>query len=508
MPTADAHFGQPELLIADDDSAMLDLLTRVFSKDFRVRPALDGQAALDWLQRTKPAAILVDEMMPHATGTEVLEAAKAAHPRAVRMLMTAHHDFEKAVAAVNQGEIHRFFPKPIRPTTLRTAVREIVAHFAEQNLLHIELETLKNVHAGQSTARVLLIGALSPLTDALRMACELRGYHVEHEVDAIVAPAALMRSSFDLVIVTDDGVANVGMLVDVVRVVNERTAIALAHPEPDMLAMRAAFEYGAADFFSPPDLDVEHLAGRIERAVHGSLAARDMQRLTRELLTANRDLELARRATEDAQLRVLKTMIRTLEARDPYTAGHTDRVAAIAVRLAERMALDPDRIDRIRVGALVHDIGKVGIPDAVLLKPGKLTAEEYELIKKHPAIGHDLLSDIPQFSDVLPHVRHHHERIDGKGYPDGLAGDALSLEVRIIAVADVFDAITSDRPYRPGSSITRGFEIIDTLVGHHLDARVVHELHALHAEGRLAPLLQEARRAELEGPAPASVTIS
>ena len=145
---------------------------------------------------------------------------------------------------------------------------------------------------------------------------------------------------------------------------------------------------------------------------------------------------------------VVRALTSAIDAKDPYTCGHSDRVARVSVRLAEELGCDRRALDTIYLSGLLHDVGKIGIDDNVLRKPGKLTEAEYEHIKTHAEIGYKILSDIKQLDEVLPVVLHHHEQWDGKGYPHGLAGDEIPLLARIVAVADSFDAMGSDRPYR------------------------------------------------------------
>jgi putative nucleotidyltransferase with HDIG domain len=243
------------------------------------------------------------------------------------------------------------------------------------------------------------------------------------------------------------------------------------------------------------------LAARLERAAARPRAQRDMRRLTFDLIMANRDLAMARRRVEAEQVELVNAVIRALEARDSYTAGHTDRVAAISVRCGETLGMEPARLETVRMGALLHDVGKIGIRDAVLLKPERLTPEEFDIIKTHTTIGAQLLGDVEQFQCILPIVRGHHEKLDGTGYPDRLKGEQIILEVRVVSASDVLDAVTSTRPYRRGSNVEEAFEILDSAVGRHLDVECVGALKQMHREGRLAELLQP-NGDEGEGPAP------
>ena len=151
--------------------------------------------------------------------------------------------------------------------------------------------------------------------------------------------------------------------------------------------------------------------------------------------------------------RVILTLAKTIDARDPYTAGHSGRVADWADRIAERMGMDSGSRNDMRRGALFHDIGRIVVPDAILRKPGVLTAEERQVIEEHPTVGFDLLEPMKTMRRALPIVRGHHEKLDGSGYPRGLSAPDITLPVRIVAVADVFDALVSDRAYRRAFSL-------------------------------------------------------
>ena len=151
-------------------------------------------------------------------------------------------------------------------------------------------------------------------------------------------------------------------------------------------------------------------------------------------------------------LGTLEALTASIDAKDPYTSGHSKRVAHVTEQLAKAIGLDEHTVSRMHIAGLVHDIGKIGVPEAVLTKPGRLTDDEFDWIRKHPEIGYRILKDIPQLRDILPGVLHHHERYDGDGYPEGLAGTRIPLPARLIALADSFDAMSSTRTYRPALS--------------------------------------------------------
>ena len=162
-----------------------------------------------------------------------------------------------------------------------------------------------------------------------------------------------------------------------------------------------------------------------------------------------RERKAARLHRRESEIKsALSALISALDAREPYTKGHSGRVAEYAVALAEQLGADDEDCQKLYMAALLHDIGKIGVPDNVLLKEGKLTDEEFSVMKQHPVIGERMLTSVEFLSDLLPAIRNHHERHDGKGYPDGLAGEEIPFFARCIAVADAYDAMTTDRPYR------------------------------------------------------------
>ncbi|MGB6876790.1 MAG: HD domain-containing phosphohydrolase [Candidatus Acidiferrales bacterium] len=196
-------------------------------------------------------------------------------------------------------------------------------------------------------------------------------------------------------------------------------------------------EAGADDFLSKP-IDVSELDARVRSLLR-------LKAFTDEL--------------ENAES-VLFTLALSIESRDPYTHGHCTRLAEFSARLGERMGLPADDIVALRRAGVVHDVGKVIVPDAVLLKPGPLTPEERNVIKQHAAAGEHICSPLKSFRMVLPIIRHHHERWDGSGYPDGLSGDEIPLLARLLQIADVYDALTTKRPYRGALTQQEAWEIL------------------------------------------------
>jgi putative two-component system response regulator len=181
-----------------------------------------------------------------------------------------------------------------------------------------------------------------------------------------------------------------------------------------------------------------------------------------ELLARVRSLVRLKQFTDELENAetVLCSLAISIEAKDPYTEGHCDRLSVYAVALGESLGLNEELKIALRRGGVVHDVGKVAVPEQILLKPGPLTPEERTIMQMHPVVGERICAPLKSFRNVLPIIRHHHEKLDGSGYPDGLKGDDIPLTARIISTVDVFDALTTDRPYRKALTQEQAFELM------------------------------------------------
>src|SRR5207302_6217502 len=184
---------------------------------------------------------------------------------------------------------------------------------------------------------------------------------------------------------------------------------------------------------------------------------------------------------------MLSTLSRAIEARDPYTRGHWAGVTAIAEAIARRLGWDQERLALLHVGGPLHDIGKLGISDEVLAKPGRLDEHELAQIREHPKLGARMLLRVAALRGALPYVLYHHERWDGNGYPTGRAGEQIPLEARVLAVADAFDAMTSDRPYRPALDREEALDEVARCAGTQFDPAIVGVFLELYAEAAELP---------------------
>lgn len=216
---------------------------------------------------------------------------------------------------------------------------------------------------------------------------------------------------------------------------NQLTPVVLVSSKPTPEELVEGREAGAADFWGMPSSLRDGL-GRIESL-----------------------LRLKSYIDEQAKSVVL-SLAHSIEAKHSLTDGHSHRLAEHAMQLGESLGLSEEDLQELRLGCLLHDIGKVAVPDNILLKPGRLNAEETDIVREHPVTGEKICASVKCLRPILPLIRHHHERMDGSGYPDGLFGEEIPLKARIMQVADIYDALTSDRPYREGLSSDEALEII------------------------------------------------
>ena len=282
---------------------------------------------------------------------------------------------------------------------------------------------------GRRAGKIVVADDMAPLLDTLAETLRTDGYEVFSAADGEVAMALVRSESPDLVL-TDINMPSLNGI-DLCRQLKDDPATRLI---PVMLltgldgrAERlAGIDAGADDFLTKP-VNTSELRARVRSLMR-------LKRFTDEL---------------DSAESIIISLAQTVEARDKYTGGHCERMAAYAATLGMHLGLTTDEVGALRRGGYLHDIGKVAIPDSVLQKAGPLTADEFEIVKRHTTIGDRLCGNLRLLRMVRPIVRCHHERADGSGYPDGLAGEEIPLLAQIMGVVDVYDALTTDRPYRP-----------------------------------------------------------
>jgi len=281
-----------------------------------------------------------------------------------------------------------------------------------------------------NSAILLLVDAVSESRDSWKSFLQNQSYQVFTAEDGESAMRECIQLQPDLVLL-HDGLPDLGCF-DVCRrmkgnPLNQHIPIVLIKPSPEPDDAARGRDAGAADFWGTCD----------------SLG---------EALSRLQSLLRLKKYIDEQAKSVVLSLARSIEAKSPLTNGHSDRIVDYAMQLGRSLVLTEDDLQDLRIACLLHDVGQVAVPDEILLKPGPLTVEEIKIVRQHPAVGASICTPLKSLRRIVPGIRHHHERMDGSGYPDGLSGDEIPLMARILQIADIYDALVTDRPYRDALS--------------------------------------------------------
>jgi putative nucleotidyltransferase with HDIG domain len=332
---------------------------------------------------------------------------------------------------------------------------------------------------------ILVVDDEEPVRAALKRFLTGRGYEVVTAATGAEALAAAARYKLAGVLldVRLPDVSGVDLLPDLLER-EPAAAIVVLSAVDDAASAAVCLQRGAMDYLTKP-VDLNNLAGALERALKRRTtqleAAQLNQWLKDEVALRTGELRMERANQERLTLATLETLVNALEAKDPYLRGHSARVADFAAMVAAELGLPDDQVETIRVAGRLHDIGKIGIREEILNKQGPLTDEEFEHVKRHPEIGSEILAPLAHLGPVIQFVRSHHERWDGRGYPDGLAGEAIPVGARIIGAVEIYDALTTSRPYQEKMLPENAVERLRDLVGTVLDPAIHRALQAVVA---------------------------
>ena len=290
--------------------------------------------------------------------------------------------------------------------------------------------------------KIIAVDDESGIIDSLAVFLKRSGYQLKGVTNPLEAIECVRNEHFDLMLLDFIMTPIHGdKVVEEIRKFDKDLYILLLTGHKDLAPPLETIRKLSIQGYCEKSDKFDQLLLLIESAIKSIEQMRLISQINKELIKSKEELE-------KAYLDTIKTLRYTVEAKDKYTRGHSDRVSAYSVLIGKYMGLSPEDLKVLEIGGLFHDIGKIGVPDSVLLKEGKLTDDEYSEIKNHPAIGKHILSNAETFSNIIPIVYHHHEKFDGKGYPAKIAGKEIPLFARIAAVADTFDAMTTKRSYR------------------------------------------------------------
>ena len=500
------------ILVVDDDRRVVDLLQISLTQNgYKVATALTGEEGLEAVRRETPDLIILDLRLPKKTGFEVCAALKSSKETAHIPIVMVSASAE--VDARLQGLMHGaddYLTKPFSPKELLIKVRRIFERIEKTELLstknkELETEVARNredllVRNKELRFQVYSLETLMELTHQLNSSLDL-----DVTLNTLIlSVVGQLRVNSACLFLTDQREDPTQLVAWTFKGLKEEHARAIAFPydgpfvrallplegneiqplrlgqlehDPDVDGDVGAL-FAAGLTIVCPVVMKERMAAILavgEKVSGQEFQANDLEMLRVLSESACMAIENARlfKDLQDSYISTVRLLVSRIEDKDPYTHGHTERVTEYAVGIAKEMGFTAEEVQRIQFGAFLHDIGKVHTEDKVLHKPGALNEEEWRKVKMHPVRGAEMVKGVRFLERVVDMIRHHHERVDGKGYPDGLKGDQISIAAKIVNVADAFDAMTTDRPYRGGLTVEQAVAQLTEKAGTQFAAEIV-----------------------------------
>jgi response regulator RpfG family c-di-GMP phosphodiesterase len=470
------------LLVVDDDAQIISVVTEALAGEpYDVICLRDPVEALRHLRTHPVDLVLTDLVMGQHTGVQILESALAHHPHVIVILMTAHPTVQTAISVLKSGA-YDFLVKPFKLDHLKAAIRRGLAHqiVVRENL------SLKS--------QVQFLSAISPLAAErdidgylLRVLDSCRTELSASAVGIIEMNPATRQVLRRIHSVEDDSLIPLVLSTDgLYELADLQSGDPISHHG---VTPRGKGEADSVTV-SMPIMVNGSLHGVINLVIFtklGLVTAGQMDVL--RILAGSAGAAIINyrlyQDIESSYLQSIQALTSAIEARDKYTGGHTDRVTVLARELARELGWGSRQMEELTMGCTLHDIGKIAIPDSILNKETSLNADERERMLRHPLEGLKIIANIDRLKPAIPYILSHHERWDGRGYPRGLRGENIPIEGRLLAVADTFDAILSDRPYRRGATATHALDEIERSAGTQLDPEIVAVFLDMVKSGRL-----------------------
>lgn len=495
-----------DILVVDDDTKVLEILGESLrNRGHEVRVARDAEEALCCYKETTPDMVVLDIVLPDMDGRDLLRIMRSVPGirRVPVLFLSAISDPEVMVNTLNNGA-DDFLVKPFSLKEFNAKVRKVLGSYRnaralEERAFELESEVSKeqesNVQINKELKRQLLsmrtlFNVSQDLNRRLDLDEMINGFALTLVGELQISSMALFTikrehgnhfhlegvKGFDRKRMDDLKLDTKSEFTD--WLMENPGPQKLARSEDEQWALKlpdvrlAMFEYVT------PVIVKQRLKGMVftgPRLNHKEYSAYDLDMLQSICNSAGIGLDNARlfRELQNTYLSTVKALVSIIEAKDPYTKGHTERVADFSVALGKKMDLSKDDIRDVAFGAVLHDIGKLVVYERILNKPGSLDEDEWEVLKEHPLIGASIIENMEFLAGTVALVRHHHESYDGNGYPDGLKGDDIPIGARIIAVADSYDAMTTDRPYRKALDRETARERLRNQAGVQFDPDVV-----------------------------------
>jgi len=478
------------ILVVDDEAMIRDLCSHILSAEgYLVTTASNGMSALEELGRSAIDLMITDIKMPGIDGLELFERVKARTQDVVTIFITGHGTLDTAIESLMRG-VDGFILKPFAEKELLGAVdrainssrlkkenirlKALIPLFEISKLLVTEIDL---AHLFKIITEVL-VKEFSVDRVSLMLIDEASGtllIRASHGLSSDVALKARRKEG--------EGVSGL--------VLKHRKPLIISagkHSDPEVMATINR-ENMPASSMSVPLIGKNKLFGvlNVSKFSGAPFSTSDLQIaliLSSQVVTAMENASLYENLREN-YFRTVQALVAAVEAKDPYTRWHSANVAKYAVSVARDMEMNPSQLEEIHIAAILHDMGKIGISELIISKPAGLNQEEFDIMKDHPAHGIRILEPIGFSPAIINAIYQHHERFDGKGYPQGLAGEAITLAARILNVADTIDAMVSERPYRGKISIQGVLLELEREAGGQFDPRVAESARRLIEKGLL-----------------------
>ena len=499
------------ILVVDDNEIILETLSDILTQmGYEVETTHSGHVAIERVQDRVFDLVICDIKMPEMSGLELLESIRGYNAQIPVIIITGFPSIDLAIEAMKKGAAD-FIPKPfdveliehlirriIRERSLVVQNEQLAAELNQKAVIEILNRDL-NSKVDQLTKLVTVNERLASITDNERLFAE--SVRLANEITSAEKISLMIydRSTSYLTIRAALGVGE-----DVIRGCHVRLGEGVVgkvaqmkqsinQTRLDSCPIRSNpmnRSYNAVSFLCVPLLIGDELFGVLNLADKGDRGDfTENERWLVEQLAEKMAIRIENNILYEGiysnLIDTLKTLVFTIEARDSYTRQHSQRVTVYAMAVAKKMGFNEDELEQLKFSGILHDIGKIGVSDMILMKPGKLTREEFDVIKTHPVIGDAIVEPLGLSDMERKVIRHHHERIDGRGYPDGLKGDQLPMLVRVAGAADAFDAMTSTRPYRSALTMEQAFEEMIRCKDEQFDPACVDALIECVEEGRI-----------------------
>ena len=467
-----------KILVVDDEVHILEACRRSLERSgYKVTALNSGIDALRLLDIEKFDLLLTDVRMPLISGLDILKSFKKKDPGSAAVVITGEGTMDTAVRAIGHG-VDGFVIKP----------------FSKNQLLNAVHCALEKVQMARENAKLKSLLPLFEITRNLMTKMD-----VDELLNAIadIAYKESRASSVSIILKGDDGSFIIGASIGMGSGFDKGTSLrkgeglawkVMEGGEPLFLDEDDPFitfsdlmnrDQLSSSLILPLKAEDEIMGvinvSKLKDGDYPHFSEGDLEFMT--ILAGQAATALKNSRLVEGQRRLLFSTVKSLSAaidtKSAWTAGHSERVTAYALILGEAMELGGHEMEKLELAGLLHDIGKIGTHEEILNKPGKLTAKEYRELKSHPAAGATILLHVEELKEVIPAIRHHHERFDGSGYPDGKEGNDIPVMARVLAVADAFDAMKADRPYRKGRSMDAIMGEFDRCSGRQFDPRIV-----------------------------------